>query len=107
MPELADTTLALEFLLMTKTAVRNTAIALTETATPALRKLLKKQLDLAIDLHEETSNFMISKGWLHPYEVTDQFKLDKKSVEAALMIGAMKLYADDTSKRGMMADLGE
>jgi spore coat protein CotF len=45
MPELTDSGIALEFLLTTKTGIRNLSIALTETASPALRKLMKTQLD--------------------------------------------------------------
>ncbi|MGG6250056.1 spore coat protein, partial [Enterococcus faecium] len=43
MPELADTTFAMDFLIRAKEGVRNTALALTETASPDVRALLRKQ----------------------------------------------------------------
>ena len=40
-----------DLLALFKTSVRNYSIAITETATPALRHVLKKQLNAAIDTH--------------------------------------------------------
>ncbi|MBM7692731.1 spore coat protein CotF [Peribacillus deserti] len=105
LPEIADTGIAMEFLISVKTGVRNTAVALTESKTPEVRNTLRHQLEEGLELHKELSQFMISKGWLHPYNVEDQFKLDLKSADAALMIGEMKnLFPPDTSRRGMLAD---
>jgi len=53
MPELTDSGIALEFLLTTKTGIRNLSFALSETASPALRKLMRTQLTVMIDLYEE------------------------------------------------------
>lgn len=61
MPELTDSGLALEFLLTTKTGIRNLSIALTETASPALQKILRTQLDVMIDLYFETSELMLKR----------------------------------------------
>ena len=107
MPEMADSALALEFLMSIKTGVRNAATALSETATPDLREAFRVQLEAGLALHEEVSNFMIKKGWLHPYNLQDQYKIDLKSIEGALMIGKMDLFPGDTSRLGMMAQIDD
>ncbi|WP_409304932.1 spore coat protein [Peribacillus sp. SCS-155] len=105
MPELADASLAMEFLLTVKTGVRNAANALAETATPELREAFRSQMEAGLALHGELSSFMIEKGWLHPYNLQDQYKMDLKSVKGALMIGGMNLFPGDTSRLGMMAQI--
>ena len=107
MPEMADSALALEFLLSIKTGVRNTATALSETVTPDLREAFRIQLEAGLALHEEVSSFMMKKGWLHPYNLEDQYKMDLKSIEGALMIGKMDLFPGDTSRLGMMAQIDD
>jgi similar to spore coat protein len=107
MPELADASLALEFLLSIKTGVRNAANALAETATPELREAFRSQLEAGLALHEEVSNFMMKKGWLHPYNLQDQYQMDLKSIKGALMIGGLDLFPGDTSRLGMMAQIDD
>lgn len=62
MPELADMTFAVDFLIRAKEGVRNIATALTETASPDLRVLLRKQLNQAIQMHQEITDLMIEKN---------------------------------------------
>jgi spore coat protein CotF len=50
MPEMADMTFAMDFLIRAKEGVRNTAIALTETASPEARALLKNNLHQGLAL---------------------------------------------------------
>lgn len=105
MPEMADSALAMEFLITIKTGVRNAAVALTEARTPEIRNAFRKQLDAGLQLHEEVSRFMVEKGWLHPYNIADQKIIDIKSAEAAMMIGGLNLFPGDTSRMGMMAQI--
>ncbi|RFU63779.1 spore coat protein [Peribacillus glennii] len=107
MPEMADSALALEFLLSVKTGVRNAAYALTESRTPEVRAAFREQLEEGLALHEEVSNFMMKKGWLHPYNVNDQYQLDLKSAKGAMMIGKLDLFPGDTSRMGMMAQIDD
>lgn len=58
MPEMADMTFAMDFLLRAKEGVRNTAVALTETVSSDARELLKKQLKQGIALHQEITELM-------------------------------------------------
>lgn len=105
MPEMADSALALEFLLSVKSGVRNAAFAITESRTPEVRNAFRTQMEQGLQLHEEVSNFMMKKGWLHPYNVEDQYHLDMKSAKAVTMIGNLDLFPGDTSRMGMMAQI--
>lgn len=103
MPKMADAAFALDFLTSIKTGIRYYAVALTETASADLRNVLYKQMEEAIDLHEEVTNLMISKGWLYPNDVEKQIELDIKSADMALVIGNMKLFPIDTDRLGTFA----
>ncbi|HET6872500.1 MAG TPA: spore coat protein [Sporolactobacillaceae bacterium] len=101
MPELADMTLATDFLIRAKEAVRNTAIALTETASPEVRSLLKKQLFQGIALHQEIYELMIQKKWFHPHNLSEQYQLDQLSAKNTAMIANMTLFPGETNRKGM------
>lgn len=68
MPEIADMTFATDFLMRAKEGVRNIAIALTETASPEARILLRNLLRQGIAMHQEITELMMRKKWFHPYE---------------------------------------
>jgi spore coat protein CotF len=101
MPELADMTFAMDFLIRAKEGVRNTATALTETASPNARAMLRAQLHQGIALHQEITELMISKKWFHPYELKEQYQLDQLGANNAVQIAGMKLFPHDTSRKGM------
>ncbi len=101
MPEMADMTFAMDFLLRAKEGVRNLSIALTETASPDVRVLLRNQLKQGIAMHQEITELMIRKKWFHPYELNEQYQLDQLSAKNTVMIGQMNLFPDDTSRKGM------
>lgn len=103
MPKLVDATMSLGFLLNAKSGVRNCAIALTEVATPEVRIFLQNQLYSAINMHEEISNLMIKKGWLHPINLDKQFQMDLESSQIATQIAGLDLFLGDTSRIGTFA----
>lgn len=100
-PELADMTFAMEFLVRAKDGVRNTAAALTETVTPEARALLRTQLRQGIALHQEITELMVRKKWFHPHDLTEQYRLDQLSASNTVMIGGMTLFPGDTGRKGM------
>lgn len=100
-PELADTTFSMDFLLRAKEGVRNTAVALTEASSPNLRALLRRQLMQGIAMHQEITELMINKKWFHPFELNEQYKLDQLSAKNTIMIGNMKLFPGETNRKGM------
>ncbi|WP_458352378.1 spore coat protein [Peribacillus frigoritolerans] len=103
MPEMADSSFALDFLLSIKSGIHTYGIALSETANPALRKALYQQMEQSIDLHGELSDLMIRKGWLYPNDVDKQVELDLKSADMAVSIAGMNLFPNDTDRLGMFA----
>jgi spore coat protein CotF len=103
MPGLVDSTIALEFLLSVKTALRNSAIALTEIENSEARAAIRNILNNQIDLHAEVTDLMIFKGWLYPYDVAEQFKNDNISTKTALQIAELNLFPGNTSRLGTFA----
>lgn len=101
MPELADMTLAVDLLIRAKDGVRNTAFALTESASPHVRETLRRQLRQSIDYHGRVAALMTEKRWFHPYAPEEQYQLDQLAANNTLKIGRMKLYREDTSRKGM------
>lgn len=75
---------AAHLLLFAKTAVRNYAIAITETATPSLCDTLVKQLNQAIQLHYKVFAFMQSKGLYPAYDLKLLLASDQKNAAEAL-----------------------
>jgi similar to spore coat protein len=105
MTDKADSLFALDFLLSVKNGVRNCAIALGESATPEAKTFLRNQLQQAVDLHEQVTDFMLNRGWLHPFDVNEQFKLDLIAADNTVKIANMQLFPDNTSRLGLFADL--
>lgn len=103
MPKLVDATIALDFLLAAKNGVRNCAIALSEAATSEVRMALRSQLENALNMHEEISKLMISKGWLDPHNLNEQFQMDIESAKTAIQIAKIELFTGDTSRLGEFA----
>ncbi|HZH62097.1 MAG TPA: spore coat protein [Metabacillus sp.] len=82
-----DQTIATDLLLSSKSGVRSLAVAITETATPEVKKVLKKELETAIDLHDKIAQYMIEKEMYHAYDLKEQVSQDLKNAEEALKIG--------------------
>ncbi|MBN6186817.1 spore coat protein [Aneurinibacillus sp. BA2021] len=84
MPEMADMTFAMDFLIAAKSGVRSYAMAATEAGTPEIKETLIKQLEEAIDMHEQISVYMMERGWYHPWDVKEQLQLDLQNIQTAL-----------------------
>jgi spore coat protein F len=67
-----------------KTAVRNYAIAITETATPQLRDTLQKHLNNAIMLHGKIFYFMYERGLYPAYHLEQLLAIDVNNASKAL-----------------------
>lgn len=78
-----DLAIATDMLLSAKAAVRTYAIALTETATPKVHKILKSQLNTAIETHQKIAKYMIDNEMYHPYDIDEQVKHDLKKADHA------------------------
>jgi similar to spore coat protein len=86
MDKLTDQVIATDFLIAAKNGVINYSMALTETTSPKVREVLKKQLTQAIATHGTISNYMMKKGYYHAYDVQEQFKVDLEVAETALTL---------------------
>jgi len=67
-----------------KTAVRNYAIAITETATPQLRETFQRHLNEAIALHGKVFYFMLERGLYPSYHLEQLLAGDVKNANQAL-----------------------
>lgn len=101
MPELTDSGIATEFLLSTKSGIRTISIALTETASPVLQKLLKTQLDVMLELYFEIVELMIEKQWLKPHDINAQKEIDIKAAENAISIAKLDLFPEGSNRKGL------
>ncbi|GER70668.1 spore coat protein F [Weizmannia acidilactici] len=75
-----------ELLSASKSAVRNYAIAITETATPALRNVLIRHLNSAIDWHARVFNYMHEHGMYQAYNLSQLLNNDVRNANRALQM---------------------
>ena len=81
-----DMAIATDLLLTSKAAVRNLAVAITETATPSVKKLLRRELDNAIDTHDKIAQYMIKNEMYHAYDLQEQMNHDLEKADIALKL---------------------
>ncbi|RNF39037.1 spore coat protein [Planococcus salinus] len=79
-----DLVIATDLLVTAKAGVRNLAIAITETATPSVKKVLRRELDNAIDTHDKIAQYMIKNEMYHAYDIEEQVKHDLKKADMAI-----------------------
>ncbi|MCM3763419.1 spore coat protein [Neobacillus niacini] len=75
---------AADLLVLSKTMVRNLAVAITETATPALRKTFTNQLVGAIQGHERVYNYMLKHSYYPSYDIGALLGHDMELAQKAL-----------------------
>ncbi|OES43452.1 spore coat protein [Domibacillus iocasae] len=83
---LDDLAIATDFLITAKAGVRNLAVAITETATPEVKKILRRELDNAIDTHDKIAQYMIENEMYHAYDLDEQVTHDLEKADKALAI---------------------
>ncbi|SFG32011.1 similar to spore coat protein [Halobacillus alkaliphilus] len=79
-----DEVIATDLLVTAKAAVRSYSVAITETASPEIHKVLKKQLNDAIDLHHKVATYMIENEMYHAYDLNEQVNHDLEKADLAL-----------------------
>ncbi|WP_436837165.1 spore coat protein [Planococcus shenhongbingii] len=72
---LDDLAIATDFLVTAKAAVRNIAVAITETATPQVKKILRRELDNAIETHDKIAQYMIKMKCIMPMMSMNKFSM--------------------------------
>ena len=81
-----DLAIASDLLITAKAGIRNLAVAITETATPSVKKLLRRELDNAIDLHDKIAQYMIKNEMYHAYDLDEQMEHDLEKADNALKL---------------------
>ncbi|MGY3315064.1 hypothetical protein ACV242_003560 [Peribacillus simplex] len=84
MSGMTDQVFATDFLISAKSGIRNAAFAVTETASPELRAALREQLRSAVETHGIISDYMVSKGYYHPQDISEQAQVNLKAANTAL-----------------------
>ncbi|MFJ7747713.1 spore coat protein [Peribacillus sp. NPDC097295] len=69
---------------LAKSSVKNYATAITETATPSLRKVFKKHLNGAIDNHAKIFNYLYERGLYPAYDFNKILQNDVNLANKAL-----------------------
>jgi spore coat protein F len=67
-----------------KSATRNYAAAITETATPSLREIFQKHLLKAIKMHFKVFNFMLERNYYPAYNLDRLLAGDLRNANTAL-----------------------
>ena len=81
---MTDQIIASDLLISTKSAIHSYAMALCETISPSVRATLQQQLNDAITMHEQVTNYMVKKGYYHPADFNEQLAVDQQNAQAAL-----------------------
>jgi similar to spore coat protein len=84
MDGMTDQVIATDFLFATKSDIKMIARAITESATPEVRETLTQYLNDSIDKHQAVTEYMMEKGFYHPYNMSDQISIDLKAAKTAL-----------------------
>lgn len=79
-----DLVIATDLLVTAKAGVRNLAVAITETATPSVKKVLRRELDNAIDTHDKIAQYMIKNEMYHAYDIDEQVNHDLEKAKMAV-----------------------
>lgn len=88
MNKLTDQVIATDFLASVKSIVITYSIAITETTSPQVRCVLRKQLEDAIKTHEAISDYMMKRGYYHAFDLREQYKVDMQVAKTALTLAS-------------------
>lgn len=83
MNTLSDQVIATDLLLAAKNGIKSLSVAVTETASPDVRQVLVKQLNDSIGFHAAVTDYMMNKGYYHPYNVSEQLQVDFTNAQTA------------------------
>ena len=84
MDTMNDQVIATDYLIGTKTAVKDLAQAFTESSSTEVRELLNRHLEDALNMHQKASELMASKGWYDAYNINHQIQMDLKTSKIVL-----------------------
>ncbi len=86
MRDMSEQVIATDFLISAKAGVQNYAVAITETVSPHVREVLRRQLDTAIGTHERIFRYMMRNGYYNINDPRDQINIDMAAAQTVLNI---------------------
>lgn len=84
--KMSDQVIATDFLVSMKSGIQNYAVAITETMNPQLRAALINQLNDMVIAYEAISDYMMSSGYYHAFNMQEQYQADLKATDTALSL---------------------
>ena len=81
---MTDQVIAQDLLIAAKTGIKDYALAITETASPEVRTVLRRYLEEGIAFHEKLAGFMIQQGWYKAYDMIEHLKWVLSNSDTAL-----------------------
>jgi similar to spore coat protein len=87
MADMTEQIIATDFLIASKSAIKNYAAALAETTTPEVTNALRRQLDDAINSHGRISTYMMNKGYYNAFDPQAQMSMDRNASDTVMGIG--------------------
>ncbi len=70
--------IAADLLVMAKTIMNTTAVALTEFATPEVHSVLAQQFQSATEFHNALTHLVHERGWYDAYDMETQIRHDAR-----------------------------
>lgn len=86
MGDMSEQIIAADFLLNAKATVRDYGIALSESSSPEMRKILQKQLESAINLQERIQKYMQTRNYYQVYTPSELVHSSRKSSGASMSL---------------------
>jgi similar to spore coat protein len=83
---LTDQMIAFDLLNDAKAGVKIYAAAITDATTPAIRNVLKKQLDQTIAFQEQVGSYISEHGWYNAYDAGAQLVMDADMTDNTLRL---------------------
>jgi similar to spore coat protein len=87
MGNMTEQVIATDFLIASKSAIKNYAAALAESTTPEVTNTLKNQLNDAINTREKITNYMMNKGYYNAFDPEQQFAMDRVASDTVMSLG--------------------
>lgn len=76
-----DQMIVMDLLSSAKSGVKAYAVALTETYSPAGRSVLRRQLNETLQFHDRIADYMVNRGYYHPYNIQEQIRTDMANAQ--------------------------
>ncbi|UWG96348.1 spore coat protein [Dehalobacter sp. DCM] len=84
-----------ELLMGSKNEINKFSTVISESTTPKVRDMLRKQLQDVLDSHARIMDYAIEKAYYHPFDPSRELKEDLKQAYTALDLETWKMEPDE------------